>query len=164
MMIQPMPNIIDWTPAEKLKVLVFAPSKTGKTFGAATFPRPNFIDCDKGIATLRNPEFTAKHGLRSVEYEQFSERNLNSRGVPTQHNAFDDACKYFDKCMKADFRDRFDTWVIDSGTTLSEMAMNKAIVLLGSKAMKMSSATHEQAINTGLVYPKQQDYGSERSM
>lgn len=159
-----MPNIKDWKPDEKVKILVFAPSKTGKTFGAGTFPRPNFMDFDKGIATLRNPEFVKKYGLRSVEYEQFTERNVNSRGVVTQHNALDDASRYFDKCMRKDFVDKFDTWVIDSGTTMSEAAMNKAIVLLGSKVMAMASKTHEQAINTGLVYPKQQDYGSERSM
>jgi len=66
--------------------------------------------------------------------------------------------------MKVGVRDTFDTWVVDSGTSMSMFARNKAIVLLGSKALGIASKTHEQAINTGLIYPKQQDYGSERSM
>jgi hypothetical protein len=159
-----VPNVRNWTPDEKYKLLIFAPSKTGKSFGAGTFPRPNFMDFDKGIAVFRNPEFVAKYGVRSIEYEQFTEKNRNSRGIVTNHNAFDDACRYFDSWMKPGNRDQFDTWVIDSGTTLSEFAMNKAIVLLGGKQLAMASKTHDQAINTGLVYPKQQDYGSERSM
>jgi hypothetical protein len=159
-----MPNIKDWKPDDPVQCLVFAPSKTGKTFGAGTFPRPNFIDMDAGIATLRNPEFTSRYGLRSVEYEQFTERNRNKAGIVTAHNAFDDACRYFDKWMEKGRVDQFDTWVVDSGTTLSEAALNKAIVLLGSKQLAMASQTHAQAITTGLVYPKQQDYGSERSM
>lgn len=173
-----MPNVMDWTPDEKYKLLIFAPSKTGKSFGAGTFPRPNFMDFDKGIAVFRNPEFVSKYGLRSIEYEWFTEKKVNSRGIVTTHNAFDDACKYFDAWMNPKgtkwtasdgtitecHPDKFDTWVIDSGTTLSELAMNKAIVLLGGKQLAMASKTHEQAINTGLVYPKQQDYGSERSM
>lgn len=173
-----MPNTATWTPSERVRVLVFGESKTGKTAGALTFPRPNIIDLDGGIAVARNPEFVKKYGLLNVEYEQFHEKNVNSKGVVTQHNAFDDATKYFDAWMKpggAKWKasdgsttdchpDKFDTWVIDSGTSLSELAMNKAIVLLGSKALSMSSMTHAQAINTGLVYPKQQDFGSERSM
>lgn len=173
-----MPNIMDWTPDEKWRSLVFAPSKTGKTFGAGTYPRPNVMDFDKGIAVFRNPEFVSKYGLRSIEYEQFTEKKVNNRGIVLSYNAFDDACRYFDAWMNpkgakwtgSDGKvtechpDKFDTWVVDSGTTLSELAMNKAIVLLGGKQLAMASKTHEQAINTGLVYPKQQDYGSERSM
>jgi hypothetical protein len=159
-----MPNTKDWVPSKQIQALVYGPSKVGKTFGAATFPRPNFIDMDAGIATVRNPEFITRHGKRDIEYEQFSEKSRNKAGVVTAHNAFDDACRYFDKWMEKGRVDTFDTWVVDSGTTLSEASMNKAIVLLGSKALSMSSNTHQQAIATGLVYPKMQDYGSERSM
>lgn len=159
-----MPNLKDWVPGEQVKALVFGAYKTGKTWGAGTFPRPNFMDLDGGIAVLRNPEWVKKYGLRAIEYEQFHEKKTNSRGVVLDHNAFDDACRYFDKWMGKGYVDQFDTWVVDSATSLSEAALNKAIVLLGSKALQMASKTHEQAINTGLVYPKMQDYGSERSM
>jgi len=159
-----MANMRDWKPGTKVQCLVFGPSKSGKTWGAGTFPRPVFMDFDGGLATLRNPHWVAKYGRRDIEYETFYERTTNERGVVKAHTAFDDGCKYFDKMMSKDFVDTFDTWVIDSGTTLSQTAMNKAIVLLGDKSLGIASKTHEQALRTGLVYPKMQDYGSERSM
>lgn len=155
-----MPNTNDLARSSKWQILLFAPSKAGKTFGALTFPRPNVMDFDKGIATVLNPEFVKKYGKLSIEYEQFSERNL-SKGVAVTHNAFDDACMYFDRWMKPDKRDQFDTWVIDSGTTLADLAMNKAMIVLGSQNL---SKTHEAAIRTGVLTPKQQDWGSERSL
>lgn len=164
---------------EKIKALGFGRFKVGKTFGAGTFPRPNFMDFDGGVATLVNPDFIKKHGYRkSIMFERFKEANVDPRGIVRVHNAFDDACRYFDACMKPTgskwkgsngqvmdvHPDMFDTWVIDSGTTLSQFALNKAIVLLGGPGLGIASKTHAQAINTGLIYPKQQDYGAERSM
>lgn len=158
-------KLSEYTPEEKIKALVFGRFKVGKTWGAATFPRPNFMDFDKGIATLQHPDFVRKYGfLKDVEFEQFFEKNVDKNGIVRSHNAFDDACRYFDKWMAAGNRDAFDTWVIDSGTTLSKYALNKAIVLLGGASMGISSKTHAQAINTGLIYPKMQDYGAERDM
>lgn len=147
-----------------IQAVVVGRSGVGKTFGAGTFPRPNFLDFDKGIATLRHPDFVQKYGMRSVEYQQFVEKSVNSVGVPTNHNAYDDACRYFDLWMTPAKRDQFDTWVVDTGTTLSNAAMNKAFILLGSPAFKKMSGTHQQALNSGLVFPKIQDYGSERSL
>lgn len=171
-----MPMMSSWSPGKALQILVYGRFKLGKTWGAATFPRPNFMSFDKGMAVVRNPEWVKAYGIEqynSVMYEEFSETKRNSAGVVIDHTAFDSACRYFDEWMKPNGKwpgfpvvgkDHFDTWVIDSGTTLSEFAMNKAIVLLGSKQLAIASKTHEQAKSTGLVYPKQQDYGSERSM
>ena len=160
-----MPNIKDWQADEKLKILLIGPYKSGKTWGALTFPRPNVIDFDHGISVGRNPEFIKKYGLRNIEYEQFKEKSVDARGVAKTHNAFDDACKYFDKWMSPANRDNFDTWIIDSGTTMSEAAATKAMILLGGSTFgKPLSQTHAQAIASGLVIPKIQDYGAERSM
>jgi hypothetical protein len=159
-----MPNIQDLELPSVFRCMVIAPFKTGKTWGAGTFPRPNFIDFDEGTDVFRNPAFIKKYGLRDIKYERFREKSRDTKGVVKTHNAFDDACRYFDSQMKAGVVDTFDTWVVDSTTTMSMFARNKAIVLLGSKALGIASKTHEQAINTGLIYPKQQDYGSERSM
>lgn len=162
-----------------IKALVYSRSGLGKTFGAGTWPRPNFIDCDRGIKVLANPEFIKLHGFKKdLLYEQFVERNLNARGVPTQHNAFDDVCRYFDACMKAQpnewrshdgtkttvGRDLFDTWVVDTGTSLSAYALFKSIVLLGGTFKGVSSGTLDEALKHGLIFPKIQDYGSERSL
>lgn len=162
-----MPTIAEWKPGEKFQCLVFGKYKIGKTAGAATFPRPNIMDFDNGIATVASKWWRErfKKDPSSIEYQQFTERSLDPRGVPLSHNAFDDACKYFDLWMKADKVDTFDTWVIDSGTTLIEAASTKAIVLLGGKDLgQQLSKTHEVAKRTGLVVPKMQDFGAERSM
>lgn len=160
-----MPNLSDWVPGKIFRCLVIAPYKGGKTWGAGTFPRPNFLDFDKGIATLRNPEFVTKYGLRPIQYEQFAEKSVNKNGVITAHNAFDDACRYFDEWMKTGKRDQFDAWVIDSATWLSNYAANKAMFLLGSDGtVGAASNTWKQAVQTGLIVEKKQDYGAERSM
>lgn len=158
-----MPNIKDWIPGEHIQAVIYGKSGVGKTDLAGQFPRPRFLDFDRGIATLRNPSFVARHGVADIDYIQPIERGLNERGVPKTHNAFDDACMYFDKSMKDDV-DKFDTWVLDTCTTLAQAARNKGVILLGTVDFKQMSKTHSQAIRTGLLVPKQADYGSERSL
>lgn len=163
-----MPNTKDFQPLKRILALIYGKSGAGKTWGALTFPRPNILDFDKGIAVVKNPAFIAKYGNLGVEYQQFSETMFNTRGTLTGHNAFDDACRYFDEWMKPGKREQFDTWVVDTGTTLSMYARNKAIILLGGTIFKGKSGplstTHDQAVKSGLVYPKKQDYGAERSL
>lgn len=153
---------------ERIKVLVYGPPKSGKTWGAGTFPRPNFLDFDGGIATLRSRAFRERYPNAQIMYAQFRERDVVKGGVPRTHNAFDDACRYFDLCMSDPaIRDSFDTWVIDSGTSLSDAAMAKAVVLLGDRSFAGSnpiSLTHKKALETGLLFPRQADWGSERSL
>lgn len=156
-----MPNLSDWKPGELYQVLIYGRSGTGKTAGAGTFPRPVIMDFDHGIATLRNPEVIKALGYHDVVYEQFSEKRMTKGGVVTAHNAFDDAFYFFEKMMKPDMRDTFDTWVVDSGTTMAEFAANKAIILLGQQKL---SQTHANALTSGLVTPKKQDFGAERSL
>lgn len=155
-----MANTRDWQPSKLWQILVYGRSGVGKTFGALTFPRPVVMDFDKGIAVHANPEFIKRHGKVEIEYEQFTERQIK-RGVPTAHNAFDDACRYFDEWMAPVKRDKFDTWIIDSGTSLSEFAQYKAVILMGKMQL---SKTHQEAMREGLIVPKIQDYSSERSL
>jgi hypothetical protein len=159
-------KLSEYKPESRLAALAFGKFKVGKTWAAATFPRPNFMMFDRGgITTLLNPDFVKKHGLRGdIQFEEFWDKNKDSKGVVRAHNAFDDGCKYFDKWMGPGFRDQFDTWVIDSGTTLSEAAMNKALVLMGQPNMGVKSNTLQIGQNTGMLAPKMQDYGAERSM
>jgi hypothetical protein len=160
-----MPTLGAKPPSKYLQALVYARSKVGKTFGAGSFPRPAFIDCDGGISALASEDFIKRYGWRpEIEYEQFKEKNLNTRGVPQSANAFDDACRYFDKLNGKEMRDKWDTLVVDTGTSLSAFALFKAIVLLGGTFKGVSSSTLSEALSHGLVFPKIQDYGSERSM
>lgn len=171
-----MPLPSEWLVGNLTQVLVYGSGKVGKTWGAYTFPRAISMDFDRGIAVMRNPEFVKKHGLNKlVFYEHFKERDMASRGVPKSHNGFDDACLFFDEWMKpsgfwtdrttgkrySTGREQFDTWIIDSGTTLSILAVYKAIILLGAKKL---SQTHADAMASGLIIPRIQDYGSERSL
>lgn len=156
-----MPSIRDFQNTEVLKVLVYGRSGSGKTFGAGTFPRPVFLDFDKGIATLRNPAFFAKYGLPDIQYQQFTEKSTTKGGVVSKHNAFDDAFVYYESMMKPDKVDTFDTWVIDTATSLSEVALNKALIFMGQNKL---SQTHQTAMTQGVVVPKLQDYGAERSL
>lgn len=160
-----MKTLGEYVLANRIKALVYGRSKVGKTFGAGTFPRCCWIDCDSGIGTLAGKDFTDKYGLKKdIIYEQFKEKNVDARGVPKSANAFDDACRFFDEMVKPANINKFDTWVVDTGTSLSEFVLNKAIVLLGGVYKGISSATHSEALKHGLVFPKIQDYGSERSM
>lgn len=162
-----MPNTKDWKPGAKLDILVIAAYKTGKTFGALSFPRPNVIDFDGGMAVANHPEFIKKYGKKSIEYQTFFEKDLDSRGIVKSHNAIDDACRYFDMWMKPGKREQFDTWVIDSGTSLSKFASNKAIVYLSpdsKTSLGITSNTHKHALASGIIVPKKQDYGAERSI
>jgi len=160
-----MPNILDWKPDTRRAVLVFGGFKTGKTAGACTFPRPNVIDFDGGLATVAQPWWQNKFGKKPILYQTFKETEKTDRGVVKVPKAFDAACRYFDEQMKPGAVEQFDTWIIDSGTTLTEAASNKGIYLLGgSRTPGAKSETHDAAIKSGLIVLKQQDFGAERSM
>jgi hypothetical protein len=168
------PLVSEWQPSDPVQILVYGASKTGKTAGAITAPRPVVFDFDRGIATARGEWFINKYGMRWIFYETFHEKSM-IKGVPLAHNAFDDACRFFDEWMKPSGRwqsltdgkkydvgrEQFDTWVIDSGTTLSEVAMTKAVMIMGKMGL---SKTQAHGISEGIIIPKVQDYGSERSL
>lgn len=79
-------------------------------------------------------------------------------------NAYDQACLYFDEAMGKP--DSFDAWVLDSATTLGEFSRTKGVILLGGTAFgpKPMSYTQSNAIKTGMLLPRLQDFGAERSL
>jgi len=132
----------------------------GKTWLLCTFPRPNILDFDGKVGVARNPSFVAKYGIRSIEYQTFSEKT-RLHGYIASHNAYDDACRYFDLWMAPGKRDQFDTWGLDSGTFLTEASRAKALIVLGGAKR---SGTHDSAMRTGMAVMQQQDWGGERSL
>lgn len=61
--------------------------------------------------------------------------------------------------------DTFDTWVIDSASTLIAAGSNKAVILAGTGAVPgYVSSTWAKAKESGLLHLKIQDMGAERSM
>ena len=150
-----------WEPGDPVRVLPWGKSGVGKTFGAGTFPRPCFFDYDRGLGTLYSPEFLRKYPKQRFLHRSFWEKDFKS-GIVSAHTAYDASCKYFDEMMKRS--SEFDTFVIDSGTTLGEVSQNKAVILLGTKEYNFQSKTQEQALQYGMLVPKVQDYGAERSL
>lgn len=156
-------TIPGWKPGDPIRVLPWGASKVGKTFGAGSFPRPNYLDFDRGIGTVFSPDFFKIYGYRKIQHREFYERSFIGP-IVNAHNAYDDACRYFDECMKPGKVNTFDTWVVDSGTTLSADAQNKAVILLGTDAFHHMSNTQKEALQYQLLVPKIQDYGAERSL
>lgn len=152
-----------WEPGDPVRVIPWGKSGCGKTFGAGTFPRPCFLDYDRGLGTLYAPEFLKKYPKQKILHRSFVEKSFKGP-IVTGYNAYDDSCKFFDEMMAAGKRDSFDTWVIDSGSMLSEFSQNKAVILLGTKEFGFMSKTHEQALAHNMLVPKIQDYGAERSL
>jgi len=164
-----MPSLDTLAIDGKFRAFVYGYFKTGKTSGALTFPRPNVLDFDRGATVGLAPWHREKFNVdpRTVQFQQFGVEKITSRGVPTTYQVYDNACRYFDESMKPDKVDSFDTWIIDSATTLGEAAFVKGMILLGNKDFtgpKVLSYTHEKAVNKGMIVKKIQDYGAERSL
>lgn len=177
-----MPGLGDFQPNPKIKAIVVSAPKVGKTVGAATFPRANFISFDEeGLTSLKNPAMEAKYGFskRGIMYEVFKDEFF-ANGVVKAHKALDNASRYFDACMSkhaSSWKDlatgktsivgdsMFDTWVIDSGSTLVKASTNKAVILAGNGSVPgLVSSTWKSAQTTGMLHRKIQDMGAERSM
>ncbi len=64
---------IGWTdekPSQVVSVCVYGPTGVGKTHFAGTFPKPFFIDTDRGLRTLKNfhhPYFSIKKGTKAYQ-------------------------------------------------------------------------------------------------
>lgn len=152
---------------DKWRVLCYGQFKTGKTAGAATFPRPRILSLDPdGAETLLNPEMERLFGYSKNVVDVFVPKpdKRTNRGIATEFNVYDSACLYFDESMKKP--DSFDTWVLDSATSLGEAARTKGIILLGGTQLgpKPMSNTQANAIKTGMLLPRLQDFGAERSL
>jgi len=150
-----------WEPGDPVRVLPWGKSGSGKTYGAGTFPRPCFLDYDRGLGTLFAPDFLRKYPGQKILHRSFVEKSFKGP-IPIAYNAYDDSCKFFDEMMKRS--SEFDSWVIDSGTMLSNFSQTKAVILLGTKEYNFQSKTQEQALSYGMLVPKVQDYGAERSL
>lgn len=147
------------------RILCYGQFKSGKTAGAGTFPRCRILSLDPdGHETLINKELEEKYKYSANVVDVFipTRINRNSRGIATNFNAYDQTCTYFDEAMKKP--DTFDSWVLDSGTSLGAMAATKGIILLGTPEYGKMSKTQETALNKGMLLPKIQDFGAERSL
>lgn len=160
-----MPNTRDMKVDDPIiQAVLMGPPGVGKSWVTYTFPEKVAVfDFDGKVGVARNPEFVRKYGLRDIEYETLAEKR-RYLGIASQHNAYDDACRFFDKCMAPGMRDAINTFVIDSGTSLMEASRNKAIIVLGGAPAGNKTKTFEDAMKTGFVALQGKDQGGERSL
>lgn len=160
-----MPNIKDMKVDDPIiQAVMMGPPGVGKTWVAATFPGKIVVfDFDGKIGVTRNPDFVKKYGIRDIEYKTLSEAK-RMKGIAMQHNAYDDACSYFDEWMRPGVRDSVNTFIIDSGTSLMEAAQNKAVMVLGGAPKGNSTTTFADAMKTGFLSLVGKDHGGQRSL
>lgn len=157
-----MPKLSDTSIAQAaINAILMGKPGVGKTALLSSFPRLRVFDFDKKIKSALNPDWLAKLGrVPDLEYQTFSEKGL-VKGYAITHNGFDDACKWFDELMRPGVRDSFDYWGVDSVTSLTALAMNKALIILGGAKR---STTHDTASKTGLAMLQKQDFGGINSL
>lgn len=160
-----MPNIKDMKVDDPIiQAVMMGTPGVGKTWVAATFPGKIVVfDFDGKIGVARNPDFVKKYGLRDIEYKTLTE-SKRMKGIATAHNAYDDACNFFDEWMRPGNRDQVGTFIIDSGTSLMEVAQNKAVMVLGGAPKGNNTTTFNDAMKTGFLSLVGKDRGGERSL
>jgi hypothetical protein len=138
--------------------LVYGPSGAGKTYFCGTAgPRTLFINVGDGIKTLKSPEFKAEVPDAGEMIIVDVTEKLNEKGVTDTATAYDVTCKIIDY-MVANFRDQFDTVVLDDATFLRKFAMNAAIQ---ASSQGRSNAQERMAGLQKYVKPEIGEYGQE---
>lgn len=157
-----MPKLSDVDVAQgAITAIIMGKPGTGKTTLVSSFPRVRLMDFDKKVKAALNPEWIKKLGrVPDLEFKEFVENSL-VKGYALKHNAFDDACRWFDELMGPALRNTFDYFAVDSITALTETAQNKALIVLGGAKR---SSTHDSASTTGLAMLQKQDFGGINSL
>lgn len=114
----------DRTPGESWILMVYGPSKSGKTYFAGTAgARTLFINIGDGLETLMAPAFTTKYpDAKNMIVVDIRETAANSA------QAFDQVAEAIDHALKH-FPEKFDTIVLDEATALRKFALNRAMEL-----------------------------------
>jgi hypothetical protein len=145
---------------DNLRVALIGAPGSGKTALAATFPDPAFADLDYGLKTVRAPWFRKKYpgvDLSRIRYETFSDER-NSYGVFKTARAYWDMVDWLNKQVSDP---EVKTLVIDSATTLSNLAMHVGLEL--NKASGRSKTLTSQTTMKAIL-PTMADFGSEMNL
>jgi hypothetical protein len=145
-------------PGESLTILLYGGSKVGKTWFAGTAgSRAFYINIGEGLETLKSKAFKEKYPDSNPSVVDIRELDQYDP------NAFDKVANTIDSAIEQ-FRDTFDTIVIDDMTSLSAFAINKAMYM-NSEGVKPKSRTLATAKATKTVpLPEIQDRGTEQSI
>lgn len=178
-----MPSAADIKPLAAVQAVVVSQPKEGKTEGAATFPRPVFLDFDNGMRVIRNPEFRQRHpevDISLVRFDTFIDTDLDKFGVIVKAQAFDRAMAFahalsqpspspwtcFDGSVMDVGLETYDTIVCDSLTSLLAVATNKTIIMTGKESvvgMRNKTDTHAEAQKHGFISLEGSDYAGAQN-
>lgn len=143
-----------------LHVLVYGEPGTMKTVGAHMWPRTRTLDFDNGMKSVF---WAIREGLVKKKPEEIVYKTLielqRKSGLVTQSEAYDFACDAIDEWMKTP--DDFDTIIVDSGSSLTEFAINKA---MEENARMELSQSKSKSRSAGFRIMAIQDWGSAMNM
>lgn len=141
-----------------LRILLFGPTKVGKTGLALSFPCPALADFDAtGINVVKSPWFQKtypgqiKEGV--IRFKDFPQ-DTDEYGLPIG-DVFFKGIDWINKVIKDDTRE---TIIVDSLTSVSKAALS---VALPAAKKRNRSKTWEHAKTDHLLLLTQQDFGAE---
>lgn len=135
-------------------LLLYGPSKSGKTFFAGTAgPRTFFINIGDGLTTLQSPAFTSRYP-KSADMI-----TVDIRETGDDATAFEAVFTAIDDGLTK-FSGEWDTLVIDEATALRKFAMNKSMELNTAARTR----GHRGSRLEKFVLPEIGDYGVEMQM
>lgn len=161
-----MPKVSELPPLQYLRVGLIAPSGAGKTWLAGTFPRPAFIDTDRGVRTLINPAFRAAYPGVDPIYEQFDDERDPKTGLFKSATGFWNVIEQVNKWADDP---EIETIVQDSATSFSELCLHVGLELNNQGAKPKSytlrtAQSKDHAKGGGALMPVIQDYGAEMNL
>ena len=151
----------DVQPESGKRIAIVGPSGAGKTWLAATWPNPAFLDTDRNISTLKQAEWRKYAGVtdRKQIIVAYASDPTDTRGLlKGEPTGF---WQVMDKLNEWGERSDIDTIVIDSMTALSRLARNLGMFLSGKDNR---SQTQKEANRYGVPLLTQADFGAEMSV
>ncbi|MBA2706040.1 MAG: AAA family ATPase [Blastocatellia bacterium] len=143
-------------PGESWILLVYGPSKAGKTFfGGTAGPRTLFINIGEGIDTLLSPAFTTRYPAAKDMIVADVRESETGKAL-----AFDEVTSVIDEALKL-FPDKFDTIVIDEATAFRKFALNRGMEL-NTEARTRGSSRGSRTED--FVTAEVGDYGKEMQL
>lgn len=143
-------------PGESWILLVYGPSKAGKTFfGGTAGPRTLFINIGEGIDTLLSPAFTTRYPDAKDMIVADVRESEGGKAL-----AFDEITDVIDEALKS-FPDKFDTIVIDEATAFRKFALNRGMEL-NTEARTRGSSRGSRTED--FVTAEVGDYGKEMQL
>ena len=145
----------DRVPGESWIMMLYGPSKTGKTeFAGSAGPRTLFLNIGEGIETLLAPGFKSRHpeakGMIVTDIRELADNTISAFDVVS--DTIDHALKYFP--------DKFDTIVVDEASAFRKFGLNKAMQLNTSSRKDSSRKDRRDEY----VKAEIGDYGIEMDM